>query len=51
MENKIYDTIIIGGGPGGLTAAIYAKRAGCDISLFECMSPGGQVMTTPEIEN
>lgn len=45
------DIIIIGGGPGGLTAAIYAKRAGCDISLFECMSPGGQVMTTPEIEN
>ncbi len=45
------DIIIIGGGPGGLTAAIYAKRAGCDITLFECMSPGGQVMTTPEIEN
>ncbi len=45
------DIIIIGGGPGGLTAAIYAKRAGCDIALFESMSPGGQVMTTPEIEN
>lgn len=45
------DIIIIGGGPGGLTAAIYAKRAGCDVSVFEGMSPGGQVMTTPEIEN
>lgn len=45
------DIIIIGGGPGGLTAAIYAKRAGCDITLFESMSPGGQVMTTPDIEN
>lgn len=45
------DIIIIGGGPGGMTAAIYAQRAGCDISLFEYMSPGGQVMTTPEIEN
>ena len=45
------DIIIIGGGPGGLTAAIYAKRAGCDVSIFEGMSPGGQVMTTPEIEN
>ena len=45
------DIIIIGGGPGGLTAAIYAKRAGCDITLFEGMSPGGQVMTTPDIEN
>lgn len=45
------DIIIIGAGPGGLTAAIYAKRAGCDISIFEYMSPGGQVMTTPDIEN
>lgn len=45
------DIIIIGAGPGGLTAAIYAKRAGCDVLVFECMSPGGQVMTTPEIEN
>lgn len=45
------DIVIIGAGPGGLTAAIYAKRAGCDVSVFECMSPGGQVMTTPEIEN
>lgn len=45
------DIIIIGGGPGGITAALYAKRAGCDVSIFEGMSPGGQVMTTPEIEN
>ncbi|MBE6671488.1 MAG: thioredoxin-disulfide reductase [Ruminococcaceae bacterium] len=45
------DIIIIGGGPAGLSAAIYAKRAGCDVCVFEKMSPGGQVMTTPEIEN
>ena len=45
------DIIIIGAGPGGLTAAIYAKRAGCDVAIFEYMSPGGQVMTTPDIEN
>ncbi|MBE6718628.1 MAG: thioredoxin-disulfide reductase [Ruminococcaceae bacterium] len=45
------DIIIIGGGPAGLTAAIYAKRAGCNVSVFEKMAPGGQVMTTPEIEN
>lgn len=45
------DIIIIGAGPAGLTAAIYAKRAGCDVAVFEYMSPGGQVMTTPEIEN
>ena len=49
--NNIKDIIIIGGGPGGLTAAIYAKRAGCDISVFENMSVGGQMITTPEIEN
>ena len=45
------DIIIIGAGPGGLTAAIYAKRAGCDVAIFEFLSPGGQVMTTPDIEN
>ncbi len=45
------DIIIAGAGPAGLTAAIYASRAGCDVSVFECFSPGGQVMTTPEIEN
>jgi len=34
-----------------LTAAIYSARAGCDVTVFEGMSPGGQVMTTPDIEN
>jgi len=45
------DIKIARAGPAGLTAAIYASRAGCDVSVFECLSPGGQVMTTPEIEN
>ena len=45
------DIIIIGAGPAGLTAALYGARAGCDVSVFESFSPGGQVMATPEIEN
>lgn len=47
----MYDIIIIGGGPSGLTAAIYAKRAGYTALLLEGGTPGGQAATTPEIEN
>lgn len=47
----IYDVLIIGGGPAGMTAAIYAKRAGKSILLIERMAPGGQVAWTTEIEN
>lgn len=47
----MYDIIIIGGGPSGLTAAIYAKRAGYTTLLLEGGAPGGQAATTPEIEN
>lgn len=45
------DLIIIGGGPAGLTAGIYGKRAGLDLVLIEKLSPGGQVITSFEIEN
>jgi thioredoxin reductase (NADPH) len=45
------DLIIIGGGPAGLTAGIYGKRAGLDLLLIEKLSPGGQVITSFEIEN
>lgn len=45
------DLIIIGGGPAGLTAGIYGKRAGLDLVLLEKFSPGGQVVTSFEIEN
>lgn len=45
------DLIIIGGGPAGLTAGIYGKRAGLDLVLLEKLSPGGQVITSFEIEN
>ena len=45
------DVIIIGAGPAGLTAAIYAKRAGLDTLILERYSPGGQVMLTHAVEN
>jgi len=53
MENvkKNYDLIIIGAGPAGLSAAIYAARAGLDVVVFEKMFAGGQVVSTYEIEN
>ncbi|MBE6714315.1 MAG: thioredoxin-disulfide reductase [Ruminococcaceae bacterium] len=50
MEH-IYDMIIIGGGPAGYTAALYAARAGLDTVLLERMSPGGQMALTGDIDN
>ncbi|HOB19870.1 MAG TPA: thioredoxin-disulfide reductase [Candidatus Atribacteria bacterium] len=47
----MYDVIIIGGGLAGLTAGLYAKRAGLDALLFEKMFVGGQASTTYMIEN
>lgn len=51
MENKIYDLVIIGGGPAGLTAGIYASRARLDTLLLEKITPGGQALVTDWIEN
>ena len=48
---KIYDTIIIGGGPAGYTAALYAARAGLNTLLLERMSAGGQMAQTMRIDN
>lgn len=50
MEH-IYDTIIIGGGPAGYTAALYAARGGLDTLLLERMSVGGQMTLTGDIDN
>ena len=49
--NNIKDLIIVGGGPAGLSAAIYGIRAGLDLVLAEKFSPGGQVVNSYEIEN
>ncbi len=50
MEH-IYDMLIIGGGPAGYTAALYAARAGFDTVLIEKMSVGGQMTLTGDIDN
>ncbi len=50
MEH-IYDLIIIGAGPGGLSAAIYAKRAMLDFLILEKWLPGGEIANTFEVEN
>lgn len=46
-----FDVIIIGAGPAGLSAGIYAKRAGLECIILEKGVPGGQVLTSPNIEN
>ena len=51
MENKVYDLIIIGAGPAGLTASIYAKRAMLDFLILEKWIPGGEIANTFEVEN
>ena len=51
MPENSYDTIIIGGGPGGLSAGIYAKRAALNVMLIEKGVPGGQIVNSDEVEN
>ena len=48
---KIYDMVIVGGGPGGYTAALYAARAGLDVLIIERLSAGGQMNLTGQIDN
>lgn len=50
MEN-FYDIIIAGGGPAGLSAAIYASRMGAKVAVIEGMAVGGQAALTPKVEN
>lgn len=50
-EKHVYDMIIVGGGPGGYTAALYAARAGLDTLVVERLSAGGQMALTHQIDN
>jgi len=50
-ENAVYDLIIVGGGPGGLSAGIYAKRAALDAVMIEMLASGGQIVLSDEVEN
>ncbi|KQL53086.1 thioredoxin reductase [Heyndrickxia shackletonii] len=51
MEEKIYDLIIIGAGPAGMTAAVYASRANLSTLMIERGVPGGQMANTEDVEN
>ena len=47
----MYDIVVIGAGPAGMTAAIYARRAARTVLVLEAVSCGGQILNTPDIEN
>ena len=51
MQTEIVNCLIVGGGPAGYTAAIYASRADLSPVLYEGIQPGGQLSTTTDIEN
>ena len=51
MSRPVYDMAVIGGGPGGYTAALYAARAGLRTLVLEKLSPGGQMALTSTIDN
>lgn len=47
----LYDAVVIGAGPAGITAALYLVRSGVSVALVENGAPGGQILSTAEIEN
>ncbi len=51
QENKVYDVVIIGAGPAGMTAAVYTARSNLSTVMIERGIPGGQMANTEEVEN
>ena len=51
VDGQVHDMVIVGGGPGGYTAALYAARAGLDAVVVERLSAGGQMAQTHQIDN
>lgn len=51
MDNKIYDVVILGGGPAGLAAGLYAGRSRLSVLILEKGIDGGQIAVTHDIEN
>jgi thioredoxin reductase (NADPH) len=50
-DSKVHDLVIVGAGPAGLAAAVYAASEGLDVLVLESSAPGGQAGTSPRIEN
>nr|WP_268872777.1 FAD-dependent oxidoreductase [Mycoplasmopsis bovis] len=50
-SEAMYDVVIIGAGPGGLNAALYASRSGLKTLIIEKEVPGGKINSTSEVEN
>ena len=48
---KQYDVIIVGAGPAGMSAAVYAARAELDTLMLDAKDPGGQILNTNEVQN
>lgn len=51
LQDKIYDVVVIGSGPGGMTSVLYASRSNLSTLLIERGVPGGQLINTAEVEN
>jgi len=50
-DSKVFDVIVVGGGPAGLASAVYAASEGLDVLIVDSVAPGGQASTSSKIEN